>query len=168
MYLFQQVRHIRRDEGYRDLHSTMYLFQPTVVDIVNSLNAFTFHYVSISTYMDAVHPPVTVVFTFHYVSISTEHIFTHYRFIHWFTFHYVSISTDYLKLDEQHELDLHSTMYLFQPCWNRRSCHLQYIYIPLCIYFNAREVENVTDVRYLHSTMYLFQPRSSEALYLLE
>ena len=53
-----------------------------------------------------------------------------------FTFHYVSISTTIVATIEHININLHSTMYLFQPVLSDRDRYLVLIYIPLCIYFN--------------------------------
>ena len=53
-----------------------------------------------------------------------------------FTFHYVSISTLNRHRLNAHHLYLHSTMYLFQPSGWADFVTDEYIYIPLCIYFN--------------------------------
>ena len=76
-------------------------------------------------------------------------------------------------------VNLHSTMYLFQPIWQRKMMKQRHIYIPLCIYFNILPFavcEYLTSFTFhyvsistkeaiadclaeanLHSTMYLFQ-----------
>ena len=77
--------------------------------------AFTFHYVSISTESPLHDKDQNPTFTFHYVSIST--IFddgTMYISLS-FTFHYVSISTLCDAEPVLAAVNLHSTMYLFQP-----------------------------------------------------
>ena len=73
-------------------------------------------------------------FTFHYVSIKSYieiFVFGHHR---WFTFHYVSIKSAEAEAERQAEIDLHSTMYLLNldkvPEFEGR----KEIYIPLCIY----------------------------------
>ena len=75
-----------------------------------------------------------------------------------FTFHYVSISTCVRFHNLNALFHLHSTMYLFQPCFPAYCASLFKIYIPLCIYFNFHANSLLTFYLYLHSTMYLFQP----------
>ena len=76
---------------------------------------------------------VPLAFTFHYVSIKSRQHRTVAVWVAVFTFHYVSIKS--LSGDNLTQMvqDLHSTMYLLNPCgWQD---HILYqIYIPLCIY----------------------------------
>ena len=54
-------------------------------------------------------------------------------------------------------LNLHSTMYLFQHLYGSEKLSCKGIYIPLCIYFNAKALDISPSYLNLHSTMYLFQ-----------
>ena len=137
MYLFQQLWQHTYTKATFYLHSTMYLFQLTPIlglaflssviyiplciyfnlspsSLGRQLNVFTFHYVSISTLTIFLSSSLYPIFTFHYVSISTKSPITSEISPYEFTFHYVSIST-------------HSPSH-----WSSDN----YIYIPLCIYFN--------------------------------
>ena len=51
-----------------------------------------------------------------------------------FTFHYVSIKSDGFWRAQDHELDLHSTMYLLNLTHESHLCIYIIIYIQLCIY----------------------------------
>ena len=138
MYLFQRISSLDAWHALANLHSTMYLFQPTfsynnlVIGIIyiplciyfnlspsslgRQLNVFTFHYVSISTLTIFLSSSLYPIFTFHYVSISTKSPITSEISPYEFTFHYVSISTCPQWLRLQPGSYLHSTMYLFQLC----------------------------------------------------
>ena len=99
------------------------------------------------------------VFTFHYVSISTGSLmgYTSTHLIYMplcIYFNTISRGKSYIN-----DINLHSTMYLFQPLidtalgvgfpiyiplciyfnpfWNKSQCTRSKIYIPLCIYFNS-------------------------------
>mgnify|MGYP003279654363 CR=1 FL=1 len=138
MYLFQLIVSNLYLLLLPYLHSTMYLFQRMHHAHYAMHHAlFTFHYVSISTVLNALPISSTDKFTFHYVSISTLFFLPVYPIAHdlhstmylfqqlayqfdsadslRFTFHYVSISTLYALMNyARKHRDLHSTMYLFQ------------------------------------------------------
>ena len=151
------------------LHSTMYLFQLIKVLSTQFINRFTFHYVSISTYVELRKLLSKIRFTFHYVSISTFHsmyLFCYRSYLHstmylfqqetgltyedpsrLFTFHYVSISTTGRSKEEVSQYNLHSTMYLFQRNHYRNRRRRNIIYIPLCIYFNSgRQLSKISRI----------------------
>ena len=78
---------------HNDLHSTMYLFQQE--DVIDNRDSYTIYiplciYFNCRTRYSQRH---SWWFTFHYVSISTFIAFSIKNFWYIFTFHYVSIST---------------------------------------------------------------------------
>ena len=103
-----------------NLHSTMYLFQPmwfarsTLLGKYLHSTMYLFQHPYTNPYK-----LIMILFTFHYVSISTIIPTSSINSKIWFTFHYVSISTDKLQLRLGDD----------------------FIYIPLCIYFNSLEID---------------------------
>ena len=104
-----------------------------------------------------------------------------------FTFHYVSISTDLNRPDIQVEIDLHSTMYLFQPLEIQHRAQYQsnlhstmYLFQPIVdstarvsvwdlhstmyLFQQGQTYTEVWASAYLHSTMYLFQPTAKKII----
>ena len=103
--------------------------------MLDNLKLFTFHYVSISTnnslarfYSKCIYIPLCIYFNAPARRCGSR------KYL--FTFHYVSISTTIVATIEHININLHSTMYLFQPVLSDRDRYLVLIYIPLCIYFN--------------------------------
>ena len=120
-----------------NLHSTMYLFQLYVVFISfycwNYLHStmYLFQHITLSNqYLKR------ISFTFHYVSISTESnpAYQYVSFIYIPLCIYFNLSRKNNK--EHEEVNLHSTMYLFQ---------------------QDKTEDKTEDKTNLHSTMYLFQ-----------
>ena len=117
------------------LHSTMFLLiQELTFPPGRKISTFTFHNVSINTYLPSFYSSPNNVFTFHNVSINTkkcqDELFeqlnlhsTMFLLIHSciyisgdslfsFTFHNVSINTKSIAAVDTSQFDLHSTMFL--------------------------------------------------------
>ena len=116
----------------------MYLFQP----IISLISIFTPSiYIPLCIYFNEDSQNIfTFVskFTFHYVSISTfiiDMVLRRKSYLH---------STMYLfqrnnfNFNTFRSFNLHSTMYLFQQWRYLRFRRRSFIYIPLCIYFNRK------------------------------
>ena len=140
-----------------DLHSIMFLLIRIIIFLLNSLDKFTFHYVSINTVIDIMmilnskylHSIMFLLipfsffewlsspfsFTFHYVSINTLFWALNYPIFLIFTFHYVSINTYTTHIHSIVFLHLHSIMFLLilSVHFDVRTI-LNDIYIPLCFY----------------------------------
>ena len=102
---------------FTPLHSTMSLLQPGEKESSeNTENRFTFHNVSITTWMQPGRfLSRWTLFTFHNVSITTFYDDRLRRSVKDFTFHNVSITTQSLTGLEIRLQTLHSTMSLLQP-----------------------------------------------------
>ena len=137
MYLFQLFRVVDRICAIFNLHSTMYLFQLVSAKntIKYNLNLHSTMYLfqqllpTIMSPLDTIYIPLCI-----YFNQCTE---IRERTMFKFTFHYVSISTAIFNSVPWRQTYLHSTMYLFQLQCRHHDIQSAFIYIPLCIYFNA-------------------------------
>ena len=114
MYLFQRISSLDAWHALANLHSTMYLFQPT----------FSYNNLVIGI----IYIPLCIYFNPQEISAGLSGYNLHSTM---YLFQLYEETKD--KLNKAH---LHSTMYLFQLKLDDQHELVDYIYIPLCIYFN--------------------------------
>ena len=139
MYLFQLYRLQNSLSLVTDLHSTMYLFQHTIIIFYTNRIVI---YIPLCIYfnqclsehirqLSEIYIPLCIYFNLIPESICII------KLINLHSTMYLFQPSSYAKTDRKHK-NLHSTMYLFQPKPRLRSLQIG---------------------SHLHSTMYLFQPR---------
>ena len=140
MYLFQPDVEDPGNHQDQYLHSTMYLFQRyRIAPRETSPKVFTFHYVSISTvfgYSIDIHKVLIYIPLCIYFNLFISFCRFNMNCIYIPLCIYFNIFL--LPIICNIRINLHSTMYLFQPnpaLFNYYQ--VKKIYIPLCIYFNA-------------------------------
>ena len=141
------------------LHSTMYLFQRRMRHDDSNGNHI---YIPLCIYFNIKDKSISYwfsTFTFHYVSISTKTQIWNEALTYLFTFHYVSISTRARSLIYNTTVNLHSTMYLFQPKVSGIPTKwYPHLHSTMYLFQLARTGVDTMVCPNLHSTMYLFQP----------
>ena len=144
---------------YPNLHSTMYLFQLTVIVHCSFSSCI---YIPLCIYFNRRNCCINSAFISIYIPLCIYFNDSGHSGgggSSRFTFHYVSISTEsYLNRHTRENIYIPLCIY-FNHCLVDKTLS-PLIYIPLCIYFNLnRQYRHYECNPYLHSTMYLFQRR---------